>query len=514
MGLDASIIEQMKVVVGEDNISTADFITQSYAKPADDFSYRIPPDAVVVPKTTEQVSGIVKLCNEYKIPILPRGNGSDLSSGSRPPGNGCIVMDLKKMDKIEVDTDSMVVNVQAGASFGQLRKELNKIGWWTTYGPANNMARIGGALSCNSVGGGGECYFRSPGDQTTGVEVVLADGTIVRTGAEMSNYCKPWYGGRYLAGPDLTGLFIGDPGMLGIKTRVSFRIQPMPSHMLAKSVMVPAEVTVDNPLADVKVCVEIYREWEKLGSPGLFVTGIWDHEFLAIYGGYEFFEPYARAVDPGQPVNNATLVYVVAAKCQEELDYCEKTLDGVLAKYGCKEFGQEIKDGNYARWLLEKTGNTLYAHPAWGAVGGTGIVIWIADIQWSGIDKMLDQLTTYYQDNLNEFQDVKMGFATQMTVVGGGVKFLVYAPTRNEIPEFEEEWAIRRKLHRGVSEIMWKNGALPIWTGYINSPWLVEAGIVNESYMKLFKTVKDALDPNGILSPGKFHINDLPDARY
>ena len=201
-------------------------------------------------------------------------------------------------------------------------------------------------------------------------------------------------------------------------------------------------------------------------------------------------------------------------KCQEEVDYCEKTLDGVLEKYGCKEFGQEIKDGNYARWLLEKTGNTLYAHPAWGAVGGTGIVIWIADIQWSGIDKMLDQLTSYYQEHLHEFQDVKMGFATQMTVVGGGVKFLVYAPTRNEIPEFEEEWAIRRKLHRGVSEIMWKNGALPIWTGYINSPWMVEAGIVNESYMKLFKTVKNALDPNGILSPGKFHLNDLPDARY
>ena len=76
--------------------------------------------------------------------------------------------------------------------------------------------------------------------------------------------------------------------------------------------MVPAEVTVENPLADVKVCVEIYREWEQLGAPGLFVTGIWDHEFLSIYGGYEFFEPYARAVEPGKPVNEATLVYVVA----------------------------------------------------------------------------------------------------------------------------------------------------------------------------------------------------------
>lgn len=514
MSLDAAILAKMRAAVGDEYVSDADFICQSYAKPLDDFSYRIPPEAVIIPKTVEEVSEVVKICNEHNVPIIPRSGGTDLSSGSRPPGAGCVLFDFKKMDKIDVDEDAMVVNVQVGATWGMLRKELYARGYWTTYGPANNAARIGGGLGCNSVGGGGECIFRAPGDQTVGIEVVLADGAIVRTGAECSKYSKAWFAGRYLTGPDLTGLFIGDPGMLGVKTRVTFRIHRMPEYLKCKTVLVPGKVTPEDPFNDVRSCVAIYRDWEKIGSPGLFATSIWDHEFLALYGGYECFEPFTRAVDPGKPINEATLIYIIAAKCQEELDYCERELDAVLEKHGCREFGPEIADGNYAKYLLDKSGNTLYAHSAWGSGGGGGCVFWIADVQWQYIDKMLDLLAAYYHEHLHEFQDVKMGFDCQMTVVGGGVKFLVYAPCRSEIPEFEYEWDMRRKLHKDVSEIMWKNGCLPIWTGYINSPNMVDLGILEESYLKLFQSIKDTLDPKGILSPGKFHINDLPDARY
>ncbi|HID29624.1 MAG TPA: FAD-binding oxidoreductase, partial [Desulfobacterales bacterium] len=222
MALDKKIMERLVEVVGEDNCSDADFVVQPYGKSLDSVSGRQAPAAVVIPETTEEVSGIVKIANEFKTPILPRGSGADLTMGAKPTKDGVILLDLnKRMNKIvNIDFDHMVVTAEAGVQWGQLITALLSQGYYTgQLGPANSATTIGGAVSNASVGGGGETMFAGPGRLVASLEVVLPTGEIINTGSAANPKGKPWFGGRFLGGPDLTGMFIGDPGVLGIKTK-------------------------------------------------------------------------------------------------------------------------------------------------------------------------------------------------------------------------------------------------------------------------------------------------------
>lgn len=518
MALDKRIMEKLIGVVGKDFCSDADFVVQTYAKSCDSVSGRQAPAAVVIPKSTEEVSKIVKIANEFKTPILPRGSGADLTMGAKPTKEGVILLDLnKRMNKIvKIDIEHGVVTCEAGVQWGNLTTALLSQGYYTgQFGPANSACTLGGGVSNSSVGGGGETMFEGPGRLVVSVEVVLPTGEIIHTGSDASKFGKPWFGGRFLGGPDLTGMFIGDPGILGIKTKVSLKIFPMPPFWKCRTYLVHGDDRTGvegekvDLLKDVRVAVDICKDWEKIGNPGIHSIAYFNYVVFNSMAGAEYYEPWTRAIEPGKVNQNGAMAMIMCAPSQEALDANLKMVDEVCEKHGCQLFGDTIEEGNYAEWLLWKTGNWAYAHWFWGGAGGPGAAFNIVDIQWDGLVKGLEENFRIYAERLVDYQDSNMPVpGIILSPVGGGVKLVSGCPTRDEIPELRDAEELRFDLRMGDAKAIFDQGGMPIWTGPLYSHFLVEKGYYEEDYLKMLKAIKDTLDPNGILSPGKFHFND------
>jgi len=176
------------------------------------------PDYIVWPKTAEEISEIVRLAFKEGIPIIPFGAGSGVCGGAVPVKGGLMV-DLKKMDRIlSMDEISLIVNAGAGIVGETLERRLNAKGYTLGHFPASiYCSTLGGWLACRSAGQLSTKYGKIE-DMILGLQVVLPNGRIMET--------KP--SPRSATGPDLKQLFVGSEGTLGIITRASMRMLPLP----------------------------------------------------------------------------------------------------------------------------------------------------------------------------------------------------------------------------------------------------------------------------------------------
>jgi glycolate oxidase len=174
------------------------------------------PDIVVLPETTEQVCQVVRLAAETHSPIVPRGMGSGLAAASVPYPAGGIVLSLTRMNRIlEIDIVNSTARAEAGVVTADLQAAVEKIGLFYPPDPSSlRHSTIGGNVACNA--GGPRCLkYGVTGDYVLGLTVVLADGRILTTGG------KPI---KDVTGYDLSALFTGSEGTLGIITEVLLRL--------------------------------------------------------------------------------------------------------------------------------------------------------------------------------------------------------------------------------------------------------------------------------------------------
>lgn len=184
---------------------------------------------IVAPSTLDQLGDAVRAAHERGVALNPRGGGMSYTKGYAPDRPGVGMLDMSKLDRIiEINTDDMYVTAEAGCTWAKLHEAVSAKGLRTPFwGPLSGLtSTIGGGLSQNNAFFGAGKYGTT-GDSVMSVTVVLADGTIVRTGTGGSEKGKPFW--RYY-GPDLTGLFIGDAGTLGYKAEVTFKLMPIPPH--------------------------------------------------------------------------------------------------------------------------------------------------------------------------------------------------------------------------------------------------------------------------------------------
>ena len=181
------------------------------------------PDAAVWPESTEQIAEIVKLANEYKIPVVPRGAGTSLSGGVIPIKGG-IILDLSRMNRIlEISVENRYARVQAGVVCDDLNRQLAKHGFTFPPDPASStVATIGGNVATNAGGIKGAKYGTTR-DYVLGHQVVLPTGEVMHTGS---------YTMKCVSGYDLAKLFIGAEGTLGVITEVTLKINPLPRHAM------------------------------------------------------------------------------------------------------------------------------------------------------------------------------------------------------------------------------------------------------------------------------------------
>jgi len=204
-------------IVGEENYTDSLIDMVAYSKDASEHKHR--PDAAVWATTTEQISAILKLANREKFPVTARGAGTSLA-GLTVPEHGGLVLDLGRMNKIiEISIEDRLAVVQPGVVYGDLEKALKPYGFFFPPDPASGtVSTLGGNAACNAGGIKGAKYGTTK-DYVLSLEVVLADGRVLHTGSK----CM-----KSVSGYDMTKLFVGSEGTLGVITEITLKINPKP----------------------------------------------------------------------------------------------------------------------------------------------------------------------------------------------------------------------------------------------------------------------------------------------
>lgn len=218
--LTAPLIESLKTIVGNDYVFTDEENLNKYGQDyTSDFNF--PPEAVVKPATVEEVSQILRLCNENSIPVTPRGAGTGLS-GSSLPVHGGVSIAMERFNKIlEIDERNFQATVEPGVINEVFQQALIEKGYFYPPDPASKgSCFLGGNIAHNS-GGPRALKYGVTRDYVLNLEVVLPNGEIIWTGANVL---------KNSTGYNLTQLMLGSEGTLGIVTKIVFKIISYPKH--------------------------------------------------------------------------------------------------------------------------------------------------------------------------------------------------------------------------------------------------------------------------------------------
>ena len=221
-GLSTEVISEFKKIVGETNVLCDDETLDRYAHDETENLYYLP-DVVIKPRTPEEISAIMKLCNAKKIPVTPRGAGTGLSGGALPHLGG-VVLAMERLNSIlEIDERNLQVTTEPGVITEVLQTTVKEKGLFYPPDPASRgSCFIGGNISENS-GGPKAVKYGVVKDYVLNLEVVLPTGEIIWTGANVL---------KNSTGYNLTQLMIGSEGTLGIVTKIVLRLIPFPKHDL------------------------------------------------------------------------------------------------------------------------------------------------------------------------------------------------------------------------------------------------------------------------------------------
>ena len=221
--ISSKILTGLQSIFPSDSISLDSATLTAYSH---DQSIQPPqmPLAIVWPETAEQVAAVLKLCNEFRIPLTARGGGTSLE-GNSIPSAGALVLSFEKMNKVlEILPQDFQVRLQPGVIYDELNKQLASFRLFFAPGPSSgDVATIGGMIG-NNAGGLNALRYGVTRNHVLQLQVALADGTLV------------WYGTRAMktsSGFDLVQLMVGSEGLLGIVTEIVLRLHALPERRTA-----------------------------------------------------------------------------------------------------------------------------------------------------------------------------------------------------------------------------------------------------------------------------------------
>lgn len=216
--LSNKVKEKLISIVAKENFDDSKIERLVYSYDATP-NFQSMPDAVVSPRNTAEVSEILKVCHEYRVPIVPRGSGTNLCAGTCPTEGGIVLL-FKHMNRIlEIDEENLTVTVQPGVITLDMIDAVEEKGLFYPPDPSSmKISTIGGNINENSGGLRGLKYGVTR-DYVIALEAVMPNGDIIRTGGKLA---------KDVAGYDLTRLLVGSEGTLAVITEATLKLVPMP----------------------------------------------------------------------------------------------------------------------------------------------------------------------------------------------------------------------------------------------------------------------------------------------
>ncbi len=218
-GIIQKIAAQIALVVGNDHCTTRleDLHCYSYDGTGKVFL----PEIVAFPDSADQVAALLRIASAHRLPVVPRGAGSGMTGGSLPVQGG-LVLALSRMNRIlEIDAENHIAIAQPGVITGELQQAVKKQGLFYPPDPASLKFCTLGGNAAECAGGPSAVKYGVTKDYIIGLEVALANGDILTTGVRTE---------KGVVGYDLTRLFIGSEGSLGVITKIILRLLPLPEH--------------------------------------------------------------------------------------------------------------------------------------------------------------------------------------------------------------------------------------------------------------------------------------------
>ena len=245
--LPAALLGELRALLG-DRVSTSESVREHHGKDESAHPHALP-DAVIYPQSTDEIAAVVKLCARHHTPLIPFGAGSSVE-GHVLAIHGGIALDLTHLNRVlSVNVDDLDVTVQAGVTRKQLNRHLHDSGLFFPIDPGAD-ATLGG-MAATRASGTNAVRYGTMRENVMGLTVVLADRRIIRTGGRAR---------KSSAGYDLTRLFVGSEGTLGVITEVTLRLHPQPEAVSAAICMFPnVDQAVRTVIQTIQMGVPIAR---------------------------------------------------------------------------------------------------------------------------------------------------------------------------------------------------------------------------------------------------------------
>ncbi|MDW7674545.1 MAG: FAD-linked oxidase C-terminal domain-containing protein [Bacillota bacterium] len=415
------------------------------------------PGIVVYPGSTQEVSQLMTLANEKKIPVIPRGAGSNVSGGTTSVGH-CIVLVLTRMDKIlKLDKENMVAIVEPGVITGKLQQQVQAIGLFYPPDPASlNFSTMGGNVA-ECAGGPRGVKYGVTRDYVLGLEVVLPTGEIIDTGSSTM---------KNVTGYNLTQLFTGSEGTLGVITKIIVKLIPLP----------PAKKTILTVYDSVEKAA---KSVSQIMAFGIVPTTL---EFLDnVY--IRNIEEYAKV---GFPMDAEAVLLIEVDGEPEALD---KQINAI--KNICQEEGA-------VQVRVAKTPQE--AEELWNA--RRAAFASVARVKPTIIGEDATVPRTEIPAMIKRIREIAAKYQVLIAVVGHAGDGNLHATFLCDERDLEEMERIEKAIEEVFVAALDLNGVLSgeHGIGKLKAKFLEQQ--VGKQGLQLMKNIKQTLDPNNILNPG------------
>ena len=451
--IDDGLTEELHAIVGQ-RLTTAPAAREQHGR---DESYHAsrPPDVVVFAASTEEVSDIVKVCARRRVPVIPFGTGTSLE-GHVAALHGGVCIDLAQMNEVlAVNVEDMDCTVQAGVTRKQLGEHLRDTGLFFAVDPGAD-ASIGG-MAATRASGTNAVRYGTMRETVLALTVVLADGRIIRTSRRAR---------KSSAGYDLTRLFVGSEGTLGVITEVTLRLHGVPEAISAAVCAFP------DLAAAVNTTIAIIHS----GVPVARIELLDDRQMEAI-------NKYSKLDYPEAP----TLFFEFHGTEAGVVEQVE-TVEAIAGDFGGSDFQWATKAEDRAR-LWQARHDAYYAAIALRP-GSKGYA--------TDVCVPISRLAECIEETRNDIEDSGL-LAPIVGHVGDGNFHLVMVLDPDDPDEMARAKALNERLVlRGLAMDGTCTGEHGVGYGKIDF-LLAEHG----EAVSVMRTIKTALDPLGIMNPGK-----------